>query len=188
LMIRRADVNERIKRYGHVLNAIKNHDDLFETASPLQLTPEERNEIIVKLNEENFFKSKFGQYVLLRLNDALLEGGVKFSFSRGVTIEHVLPQDLPKGKESKWKEWFSESDHIKYVHKLGNLILLTGPKNKGNDEFEVKKGKYLNAKKNGIMSFPLSLEAIKNATEWTKEVIDHRQEVQIKKLSEIWRL
>jgi len=185
LMIRRANVNERIRRYGHVLNAIKNGSDLYETSSHLQLTPWERLEIIHKLQEDDFYKSKFALYVLLRLNDAILEDGIIFKFS-SVTIEHVLPQSLPK--EGKWKEWFSESDHIKYVNKLGNLILLTGLKNKGNDEFEVKRKRYLERKKYGITSFPLSLEAIKDATEWTKDVIDHRQEEQIEILKGIWRL
>jgi hypothetical protein len=97
-----------------------------------------------------------------------------------------LPQDLPKG--GKWAIWFSESDHIKYVHKLGNLILLTGPKNKGNHEFDVKKVEYLDEKKYGRMSFLLSRKAIENATEWTKDVIDRRQKEQIEKLKVIWRL
>jgi uncharacterized protein with ParB-like and HNH nuclease domain len=91
LMICRSDVNERIRRYGRILNAIKKDEYLYDTASPLQLTPTERNEIIVNLNKEDFYKSKFAQYVLLRLNDDLLEKGVKYKFSR-VTIEHVLAQ------------------------------------------------------------------------------------------------
>lgn len=185
LMIRRADVNKRIKRYAEVLNAIKSDQNLYEDASPLQLTQEERNDIIDRLNGDLYLESKFRSYVLLRLNDAFLEEGVKFDYTR-VTIEHVLPQTLPVG--GKWAEWFSESDHSKYVHKLGNLILLTGPKNHGNDEFKEKQTEYLDKKTYGIISFPLSLQAIKHETEWTKEVIDHRQKDQLDKLKEIWRL
>ncbi len=183
LMICRADVNTRIKRYGQILNAIKSNEDLYKTTSPLQLTPTDCNEIIVNLNKEDFYKSKFALYVLLRLNDAVLEEGVIFNFSR-VTIEHVLPQTLPEG--GKWGE-FSESDHIKYVNKLGNLILLTGPKNKGNHEFKVKKKEYYEDK-SGIISFPLSVDAIQNVDEWTKIVIDSRQDELIEKLKEIWKL
>ena len=185
LMIRRADVNKRIKRYAEVLNAIKNDQNLYENASPLQLTQEERNDIIDRLNGDLYLEPKFRLYVLLRLNDAFLEEGVKFDYTR-VTIEHVLPQTLPGG--GKWAEWFSESDHIKYVHKLGNLILLTGPKNHGNDEFKEKQTEYLDKKKYGIISFPLSLQAIKHETQWTTEVIDRRQKDQLDKLKEIWRL
>jgi hypothetical protein len=184
LMIRRADVNKRIRRYGDILNAIKNDQNLYESTSPLQLTFEERNEIIERLGGDLYLESKFRLYVLLRLNDAFLEEGVKFNYSR-VTIEHVLPQTLPSG--GKWEEWFSESDHKKCVHKLGNLILLTGPKNHGNDEFEEKKKEYL-APKYGIISFPLSLQAIRDETEWTKGVTKRRQNDQIEKLKEIWRL
>lgn len=192
LMILRADVNERIRRYGRILKAIKKDQDLYDETPPLdpdqallQLTIEERKDIIDRLKGDLFFKSQFRLYVLLRLNDAFLEEGVKFNYSR-VTIEHVLPQTLPRG--GKWEEWFSESDHNRYVHRLGNLILLTGPKNHGNDEFNEKKEEYLNKKKYGIISFPMSLQAIKNETEWTKEVIDRRQEDQLDKLKEIWRL
>lgn len=185
LMIRRADVNKRIRRYAEVLNAIKSDQNLYEDASPLQLTQEERKDIIERLDGDLYLESKFRRYVLLRLNDAFLEEGVKLDYDR-VTIEHVLPQSLPRG--GKWEEWFSESDHIEYVHKVGNLILLTGPKNHGNDEFKEKQKKYLDEKKYGIISFPMSLQAIKHETEWTKEVIDRRQKDQLDKLKEIWRL
>jgi len=186
LMIRRANVNERIRRYGDVLNAIKKDQDLYDETSPLQLASEERAEIIEKLDGDLFLESQFRLYVLLRLNEAYLEKGVQFTYSKGVTIEHVLPQTLPPG--GCWEKWFpSELDHKTYVHKLGNLILLTGPKNHGNDEFEEKKKEYLD-EKYGIISFPLSMKAITKETKWNKEVIVRRQKEQIEKLKEIWRL
>lgn len=193
LMILRADVNERIKRYGHILEAIEIGQNLYDETpisepdqAPLQLTQTERDRIIDALKGDLFFESQFKLYVLLRLNDASLEEGVKFDY-KSVTVEHVLPQTLPKG--GNWAMWFSESEHIKYRHKLGNLILLTGRKNKGNDEFEIKRQKYLNEKKGGIASFPLSVKAIQdNKTMWNKDVIDSRQEDMIEKLKTIWRL
>jgi uncharacterized protein with ParB-like and HNH nuclease domain len=183
LMIRRADVNKRIKRYGDVLRAIKQNQDLYAETSPLQLSLAERGEIFEKLNGDLFLEKQFRLYVLLRLNEAILEKGVKFIHS-GVTIEHVLPQTLPNA--GQWNTWFSPPTNDKYVHKLGNLILLTGPKNHGNKEFSEKKEDYLNPKY-GIVSFPLSLKATKE-NKWTKEVICRRQREQLDKLKEIWRL
>lgn len=54
-----------------------------------------------------------------------------------VHIEHIMPQD-----NSKWN--MNEEEHETYLWKLGNLALLSGPKNISisNDPFEIKKEVY----------------------------------------------
>jgi len=46
LMIYRARIDLRIRRYGKLLNAIENNTDLYASNSPLQLTSEENKEIL----------------------------------------------------------------------------------------------------------------------------------------------
>ncbi len=183
LMICRADINERIKRYGEILEKIGNSGNLFEETSPLQLSSEERDKIAAKLNGNLYLETQFRLYVLLRLDDAFSDGGAEYNY-KIVTIEHVLPQTLG----DDWGEFEDPSVHEKYVHQLGNLVLLTRkmqPKAR-NFGFAKKKEVYFK-KKDGSVSFQLTRQVV-DETEWTPEVIDRRQKELLQKLKEIWRL
>ncbi|MEH2458366.1 DUF262 domain-containing protein [Nostoc sp.] len=71
LMILRADINDRIRRYGKLLTAIEGDIDLYAFESPLQLTPEEINRIIKTLDGDLYLIHRIRQYVLLRLDSSL---------------------------------------------------------------------------------------------------------------------
>lgn len=193
LMIRRADVNERIKRYGDVLIIIENAKDirdLFNEISPLEFSSAEVAEIIQKLEGDLYLETKFRLYVLYRLNDAYSDESVrfkgKFEFPKPITIEHVLPQTLPKASE--WERLFYPPLHDKYIHKLGNLALLTRRKGSqaGDHEFDQKKEDYVK-EKFGITTNALINQVMKEES-WTPEVIDKLQAHRIGKLKQIWRL
>lgn len=188
LMILRADVNERIRRYGRILEAIEKKDNLYDETPPsdpeqalLQLTPDERKSIIDKLNGDLYLESQFRLYVLLRLDNALSAGGVQHD-RKIVTIEHVLPQNPKQG------QWTCFPDPESCVHKLGNLVLLTRKKNPeaSNYEFDEKKEKYFSGK-SGVTSFDLTTQVLKEKS-WTPDVVKRRQGELINKLKEIWRL
>lgn len=185
LMIRRADVNERIRRYGLVIKTIEENRDLYDELSPLQLTTEERNEIINILQGDLYLETQFRLYVLLRLNEALSDGTGKFNFPR-ITIEHVLPQTIDA--KNQWETWFKPPLHEEYIHKLGNLALLTRKKGASvsNHEFEKKKEEYAKDRF-GLAASPLIMRLM-NEKSWTPEVIDRHQQELINKLKEIWRL
>jgi hypothetical protein len=184
LMICRADVNKRIKRYGDILKAIKNDQNLHDETSPLQLTSEERKEIVERLDGDLYLESQFRLYVLLRLDDALSDGGAEHNY-RIITIEHVLPQTPAI---DQWKEFQDPSIHKKYVHRLGNLVLLTRKMNPkaSNYEFDKKKKVYFKGK-DGIVSFHLTKQA-SDEPSWTPDVIEGRQKALLDKLKEIWML
>lgn len=185
LMIRRADVNERIRRYGLVIKTMEEKRDLYDELSPLQLTSEERNEIINILQGDLYLEIQFRLYVLLRLNEALSDGTGKFNFPR-ITIEHILPQTIDAN--SQWERWFKPPLHEEYIHKLGNLALLTRKKGAyvSNHEFREKKKEYA-ADRFGLAASPLIMRLM-NEESWTPEVIDRHQKELINKLKEIWRL
>ena len=50
LFILRENLNERVRRYARVIRAIEQNDDLFEESSPLQLLPDEKIQILERLN------------------------------------------------------------------------------------------------------------------------------------------
>ena len=54
-MICRSNINERIKRYGHLLAAIEENKDLYADSSPLQLTEKECNRVVENLNGDIYY-------------------------------------------------------------------------------------------------------------------------------------
>ena len=188
LLIRRADINERISRYGQLLTAIENREDLYALTSPLQLTSNESNQIIQTLDGDLYNNKRIRLYVLLRLDSALTMEGVKHD-TKVISIEHVLPQNPKKG--STWFTWFPNDDErLNFVHRLGNLVLLSRRKNSEaqNFVFDKKRTEYFsNTRGSGIVTFALTNQVlIKN--EWTPEVITQRQVDNLQILKKLWRL
>jgi uncharacterized protein with ParB-like and HNH nuclease domain len=186
LMILRADINARTSRYIKLLNAIEDGADLYAVDSPLQLSSDECDRIIKTLDGDLYLIYKISRYVLLRLDSALSDGAAIHDHSV-VTIEHVLPQN-PK-QDSIWLKCFpNEEERIQYVHRIGNLVLLSRKKNSEarNYDFEKKKEKYFFSG-TGISAFALTSQVLYQ-TEWTPEVINQRQESSLQSLRKIWRL
>ncbi|MDP3029296.1 MAG: DUF262 domain-containing HNH endonuclease family protein [Deltaproteobacteria bacterium] len=186
LMILRADINNRIERYGRLLTAIEEDADLYNPNSPLQLTPDEASQIMRTLNGDLYLIKRIRQYVLLRLDSALAQGEASYDYPI-ITVEHVLPQNPNKG--SVWLEWFpNEEERAKYVHCIGNLALLSRKKNAEaqNYDFDKKKKKYFATSK-GISPFVLTTQVLQKI-EWTHDVINQRQKELLQKLKSLWRL
>ena len=186
LMIIRSNINERIERYSRLLTAIEQEEDLFNSNSPLQFTPEESNNIVKVLDSDLYLIKKIRRYVLVRLDAALSEGEASYNFSN-ITVEHVLPQN--PGANSEWMKSFpSQQERDQYVHRLGNLVLLSSAKNSQaqNYDFDVKKQKYFTTK-TGISPFVLTTQVLREQ-EWTPEVIARRQKELINVLKNLWRL
>lgn len=186
LMIVRSNINKRIERYSRLLNAIEQEEDLFNSNSPLQFTPEESNNIVKVLDSDLYLMKTIRRYVLVRLDAALSEGEASYNFSN-ITVEHVLPQN--PGANSEWMKWFpSEQERDQYVHRLGNLVLLSSAKNSRaqNYDFDVKKQKYFTTK-TGVSPFALTTQVLREQ-EWTPEVIARRQKELINVLKNLWRL
>ncbi|MEH1893371.1 MAG: HNH endonuclease family protein [Nostoc sp.] len=126
------------------------------------------------------------QYVLLRLDSTLSQGEARYDYSI-ITVEHVLPQNPSVG--STWLQWFpNQEERIQYVHRIGNLALLSRNKNAEaqNYDFDKKKEKYFVGKK-GISPFVLTTQVLQQS-EWTPAVINQRQEDSLQSLRKIWRL
>lgn len=186
LMILRANINQRLDRYGRLLTYIDAGDDLNTSSSPLQITPQERSEILNVLDGNIYLSKNVPRYVLLRLDAALSDGNASYEYPL-ITIEHVLPQNPSDG--SYWTKHFPEKeDREIFVHKLGNLVLLSRKKNSQarNYDFDKKKRQYFATDK-GISPFVLTTQVLQEQ-EWTPGVIEKRQERLIEILSELWRL
>ncbi|MEG4283078.1 DUF262 domain-containing HNH endonuclease family protein [Microcoleus sp. A006_D1] len=186
LMIVGSNINKRIERYSRLLNAIEQEEDLFNSNSPLQFTPEESNNIVKVLDSDLYLIKRIRLYVLVRLDAALSEGEASYNFSN-ITVEHVLPQN--PGANSEWMKSFpSQQERDQYVHRLGNLVLLSRAKNSQahNYDFDVKKQKYFTTN-TGVSPFVLTTQVLREQ-EWTPEVIARRQKELINVLKNLWRL
>jgi hypothetical protein len=123
--------------------------------------------------------------VLLRLDETLSEGTAKYDYPV-ITVEHVLPQN--PSTDSEWmKLWPDEKIRLDYVHRLGNLALLSRRKNSQaqNFDFNTKKREYF--QKGGIVTFAITTQVL-NEDEWTLETVENRQRLFLSTLKKIWRL
>ena len=96
------------------------------------------------------------------------------------TLEHILPQGL-----EHWDGWdkFTEDEHSLYVHRIGNLTLLSSadnkPSKKDNASWKAKQSKL------GDSMFVLNKQ-FADINDWSPEEIDKRQEKLAEAAAKIW--
>lgn len=184
LMLLRVNVNKRIERYSRLLSAIEKQDNLYVLNSPLQLTIEEQRDIVNAL-DGHLYGWGYCKYVLLRLDEALGDGTASYKHPI-ISIEHVLPQH--PALNSTWIGLFPDREkREEYVHRLGNLVLLSRKKNGAAQNYDFKKKVDIYFKNGGSSSFRLTSQVI-GESRWTPAVIERRQRELLDKLKGVWRL
>ncbi|HEX5751730.1 MAG TPA: DUF262 domain-containing HNH endonuclease family protein [Archangium sp.] len=186
MMFLRNNINDRIRRYGQLLEAMERGDDLYADTSPLQFTADEQTRILSILDGNLYEEQRIRLYVLLRLDQTLSDGSASYDYPV-ITVEHVLPRNPPSN--SQWRTLFNDAQRSAFVHRLGNLALLSRRKNSeaSNLEFTPKKAKYLATAKSGGSPFVLTSEVLHEST-WTPAVVEARQKRLLAKLTSLWRL
>lgn len=189
LMIQRSRVADRIRRYAEIIRNIEqNSNSLYNSDSPLQLNQQEQKEIIDRLNGDIYNKYKtrgIRLYILLRLDSFISDNTPNYDSYKRITIEHVLPQN--PDSDSQWLKCFPiKEEREKYVHRLGNLVLLSRQKNSqaSNYDFHKKKEKYF---KRPVATFALTIQVI-NEQEWTPTIMENHQRDSLENLKQIWQL
>lgn len=186
MMINRVNITKRIERFGKLLTAMENGDDLYSVDSPLQLSTEEQTNTLIALNGALYLERNVPRYVLLRLDARLSDGEATYDHAI-ISIEHVLPQT--PAEESEWRHWFpDDEERAAWVHRLGNLVLLSRRKNSSahNFDFEKKKTKYFT--KNGKGSPFVLTSQVLSEKSWTPDVVQRRQTALVGHLQKLWRL
>lgn len=187
MLVRKAGVNERIERFSALTAAVQAGNDLVALTSPLQLSPEEQQQVFDALSGPLYetHSSRALALLLLRLDHLLSDGSAQYQHDV-VSVEHVMPQQ--PAPNSQWLSWVSEqSTHRLWVHRLGNLALLSRRKNSSasNRDFTWKKSSYFT--KEGVSAFALTTQVLQH-DEWTESVMQQRQDVMLSKLEAHWRL
>lgn len=184
-MILRQNYNWRMSKYSAILKEMDQGINIFSNSSTLEMNDDDRSEVIELLNGDVYLniKDTAKRYILLRL-DSLLTSGQPYYNHSVITVEHVLPQSPKEGSE--WLENFERPEE--FVHKLGNLVLLTRSKNSQakNYDFLKKKTSYFQSS-SGVTSFALTSQVVQ-MTEWTPAVVEKRQRQLIQLLTKAWGL
>jgi hypothetical protein len=99
-------------------------------------------------------------------------------------VDHVLPQEWHSIEY--WKNNWNEVIADTWLHKIGNLTLLSGRKNirASNKSFEEKKKIYKGKGLDGTTAFLITQEIITKAN-WTVNEVKERQEEMTKVVEEI---
>ena len=187
MLARKIGVNERIERFSALTNAIENGADLYSKASPLQLSPEEQYQTYDALNGPLYetHSPRALALLLLRLDNLLSDGSASYKHEV-VSVEHVMPQQ--PAPNSQWATWVPDSTSRQlWVHRLGNLALLSRKKNSSasNRDFDWKKKVYFT--KGGTTAFVLTTDVLSH-NDWTIPVMQQRQEAMLESLEDHWRL
>lgn len=187
MLVRKTGVNDRIERFSALTNAVEADSDLSAPTSPLQLSPEEQHQTYTALNGPLYetHSPRALALLLLRLDHLMSDGSASYQHEV-VSVEHVMPQQ--PAPNSQWAAWVPDNAlHQLWVHRLGNLALLSRKKNSSasNRDFAWKKSTYFT--KGGTSAFALTTQVLQHA-EWTTEVMQQRQDSMLGRLEAHWRL
>ena len=187
LQICQKSVNKRIARYAMVLAALEELHARDKVMAAVELSSEEIKEMQGVLNGNIYeMPSRVKGYLLRRLDSFVSDGMVAYKDHKKTTIEHVLPQNI--GNNKSWaRAWPDSAQRDKWVHRIGNLVLLTKSLNSqaSNYNFEEKQKAYFG--KSEVSSFALTTQVLREV-EWTPVVVERRQKALLQILCDKWDL
>ncbi|ADX43940.1 protein of unknown function DUF262 [Paracidovorax avenae ATCC 19860] len=187
MLVRKSSTNDRIERFSALTTSVERSADLSEATSPLQLSPEEQYQTYSALSGPLYetHSSRAIALLLLRLDRLLSDGSASYQHEV-VSVEHVMPQQ--PAPNSQWAAWVPDKAlHQLWVHRLGNLALLSRKKNSSasNRDFTWKKSAYFT--KGGSTAFALTTQVLQ-VEEWTECAMQRRQDAMLARLELHWRL
>lgn len=127
-------------------------------------------------------RNNFLKAILLRIDQEMQDDSVYKTYYGTITIEHVLPQ---RNSDEYWRERFTNEEHSVWLHKLGNLALISGTKNSkaGNMSFDKKKMIY--GAQNNKVSFDIT-KGLCEYAEWNLDSLQDRHKFLIEMAKKIW--
>lgn len=128
-------------------------------------------------NQVNLIKA-----ILLRLDMEQQDESVIKTYTGRITIEHILPQALVN---EYWINRFEPHEHVYWLHKIGNLTLISGTKNSEAQHSDFIKKKSIYEKLNSKSSFDLTKDVCKSA-EWGLPELKRRHENMKSQLKQLW--
>jgi len=169
----------RIENMNNILKRIEESNAPYELLQNNKLF-EVNNESLKEILNGDVYGRRFARYILLKYEYLQSENTVQLSNYKTISVEHILPQNPEDNSE--WKKDFSDDEREYWLHKLANLVLISGRKNSklSNRDFQEKKKKYLEGR---IDIFSGSKVFIEQTNEWNAKTLEPRQESMIHELT-----
>ena len=180
--IRRLAFTARLTVYFQLINAIRARKSAEEVKAIFHQNSQ--NDEFLSLLDGEVYGKPFAQALLLRLEEAYQDESVTKDYSGRITIEHVLPQAL---KDDYWRERFSEDDHRRWLHRLGNLALLAGSKNYKAQYFDFERKKKIYSERNSKVSFDTTKQIL-DQNDWGTDEIATRHDEMVAAAEAIWAI
>lgn len=168
--VRRMGRAARLTVYYQLINAIRDGRPAAEIVEIFRKNA--KNDEFLNLLGSDVYGQPFAAAVLLRLEEAAQDLSVTKSYAGRVTIEHVLPQAL---KDPYWQTRFTQEQHSHWLHRLGNITLLSGNKNYKAQYFDFDRKKRIYNDRNRKVSFDLTKEVC-DQQEWTVSEVQQRHD------------
>ena len=130
------------------------------------------------------YQKSYAKAVLLRLEEHDQDESVTKFYGDNITIEHILPQNPSK---KYWRDRFSKEYHEKWVHCLGNLVLLSGSKNSQAQDSEFRTKKKVYNEHSSRVSFDTT-KSVLEYEEWNEDSLDARHDELVEKVKTIWSI
>ena len=142
---------------------------------------------LLSLDRNNIYSFKWHKPLLLAIEYYQQDNYQFIEINKDLHTEHILPKEW-KNNDLNWKDVFSDVDARKYLNSLGNLTLLSGPKNirASNRDYLNKKEIYNGKGLDGKTSFEITKKIMEDSpNEWNVAEIVKRKNWLINQVKEI---
>ena len=178
--------DRRIARYRTVIEMLGMERPLDLAANPLMLSDDEQRNFQLNAFNNLYQRNQSSCKLLLKRLSASYSGDESTSSLNDVTVEHVLPRNLPAN--SGWRLQIPNAEEREACSRLlGNLVLVTKQQNQvaRNHDFEAKLRVFF---PNGHTSPHAITNQIMRQRSWRAEDIRARDAELASRVSELWQL
>ena len=168
-----------------VINNNKSFDEIMDCLREFSNT----KEFDQQLDSEIFYDGSRPQIinlvkaVLKRVDAARHDGSVQVKYVGRISVEHILPRKVEEN--SSWSKLFTPDQHQEWLHKLGNLTLISSWKNSAARNFCFEKKKEAYEKYNQKCPFEITKE-ICRLSEWNMYELQKRHEKLKSEIKDLW--
>ena len=121
--------SNRIKQTSfNILRMVKEGGSILDIKKEIMGNLNIYENYLLSLDRNNIYSFKWHKPLLLAIEYHQQDNYQFIEINKDLHTEHILPKEW-KNNDLNWKDVFSDDDARKYLNSLGNLTLLSGPKN-----------------------------------------------------------
>lgn len=180
--------SNRIKQTSfNILRMVKEGGSILDIKKEIMGNLNIYENYLLSLDRNNIYSFKWHKPLLLAIEYHQQDNYQFIEINKDLHTEHIPPKEW-KNNDLNWKDVFSDDDARKYLNSLGNLTLLSGPKNirASNRDYLNKKEIYNGKGLDGKTSFEITKKIMEDSpNEWNVAEIVKRKNWLINQVKEI---